>query len=273
VATLGEARRRRRRTAPRRLRSSTALLCVLCLPGLLIVVPGIDGGSRAAGAPPTAPTAAGSTGRWSTAPGSDEHGESGGAGTRDGDRGGPWAGPPGWTSPASCRGSFGGPAAGSLVKTTSAGPDDATVLPGQRITVTLTWKAGDFVWGAPAKVADCVEIGSQLALALTQLRAPGSTDGTATFTYRVPGGTGGQQVCDRGVAWGRAGPGWSHDGDGDAGWGEPGTERSAVLCYTILAASAPEVPQALLLPVAGLAIGTGAFVFVRRRRRAPRHTS
>ncbi len=190
----------------------------------------------------------------------------------DGAPGATGRGPSGSELGELCHEVFHGPAAGSLVKTTSAGPDGSTVLPGQLITVTLTWKPSEFVWTAPSRIADCVEIGSTISPTLSEAYGPGPTTGTFTFTYVVPaGGTGGQQICDRGVAWGRDdrsntwasghGEGWGHDDN---------TERSAVLCYSILAAQAPEAPMALLFPLAGLVVGGGALVFVRRRRAGTR---
>ena len=185
---------------------------------------------------------------------------------------------PGWSvATKACRHAFDEPAAGSLVKTTSAGPNDSTVLPGQTITVTLRWTPGEFLWTAPSAIADCVEIGTHVSAVLSQVHAPGPAGGTDTFSYVVPAnGTNGQLICDRGIAWGRLGvhgegsenghdetPGNGHDD----GWGHgDDTERSAVLCYEILGAVTPEAPSALLFPLAGLAIGGGALVVYRRRR-------
>jgi hypothetical protein len=59
---------------------------------------------------------------------------------------------------SSCNGAFNGAATGSLVETTSAGPNNSTVSPGQNITVTLTWNTGDFGGHAPSKTDDCVEM-------------------------------------------------------------------------------------------------------------------
>ena len=141
--------------------------------------------------------------------------------------------------------------------------------------MTLTWKPGDFAFTYPG-VADCVTIGSRISTTLTQVHSPAPAGGTDTFTYVVPpNGTGGQQICDRGLAWGRddrGGGGGEGDGRGYGRhdeWGVPlGAEKSAVLCYTILGAAAPEAPKALLFPLAGLAVGGGALLYARRRRAA-----
>jgi hypothetical protein len=151
----------------------------------------------------------------------------------------------------SCNGVFNGSPAGSLVKTTSAGPNDSTVSPGQTITVTLTWNPADFGGNAPSKTDDCVEIGSSLSASLSQEDKPGPAGGTDTYTYTVPsGGTNGQQICDRGAV----------SGTGHSG------EKSAILCYTVMGVETPEVSQAVLLPVAGLFVGGGVLLLVRRRR-------
>jgi hypothetical protein len=181
----------------------------------------------------------------------------------------------------SCAHVFYGRPAGWVKKTTSAGPDWATVVPGQTITVTLKWNPKAF-WGqTPAMTEDCVKIGSRFATVLSQEHKPGPADGTDTFTYQVPqGGTDGQQICDRGGVWAGddddrswgQGQGRGQGQDHDWGWG-PGyggsdqhVETSAVLCYTILAAAAPEAPMALLFPVAGLFAGGGGLWLVWRRQ-------
>jgi hypothetical protein len=158
----------------------------------------------------------------------------------------------------SCNGVFDGAAQGSLVKTTSAGPNNSTVAPGQTISVTLTWNPSDFVGGAPSKSDDCVEIGTSLSTNMSQEHKPGPAGGTDTFSYVVPSdGTSGEQICDRG----------SIAGTGPTG---PDAEKSAILCYTVMAAATPEVPKALLLPVAGLAVGGGGLLLARRRRAGTR---
>jgi hypothetical protein len=155
----------------------------------------------------------------------------------------------------SCNGDFNGSASGSLVKTTSAGPNNSTVIPGQTITVTLTWSPSDFAGSPPDKTDDCVEIGTQISATLSQEHKPGPSGGTDTFSYVVPsGGTSGQQICDRGAV---SGP--NHT-----------PEKSAILCYTVMGAATPEVPKALLLPVAGIVVAGGGFILARRRRAVTR---
>jgi hypothetical protein len=204
------------------------------------------------------------------------------------------AGPsPAWWSHNTCRGVFDGPPRGSLVKTTSAGPSGGSVLPGQKITVTLTWRPGDFSGQRPFLTEDCVEIGSRISTALSQVHVPGPNGGTDTFTYTVPPeGTGGQPICDRAVVsgsfdpWGNWGQGqgngkggtWGsvrsnddkgsgNDGGGQGwGWGKDGPEKSAILCYYTLPAATPEASNVLFLPASGLLVVGGALIVVRRRR-------
>ena len=155
----------------------------------------------------------------------------------------------------SCNGAFSGAATGSVVKSTSAGPNNSTVLPGQTISITLTWNPSDFGGSAPSKSDDCVEIGTQLSTNMSQEHKPGSAGGTDMFNYVVPSnGTNGEQICDRGTL----------SGTGPVG----GIEKSAILCYTVMAATTPEVPNALLLPVAGFFVGGGGLLLARRRRSA-----
>ncbi len=200
---------------------------------------------------------------------------------------------PGNASRDLCRDVFRGAPRGSLVKSTSAGPDGGTVLPGQTITVTLTWKPTDFSGGHPLVTGDCVQVGSEISRVLTQVHDPGPSAAADTFTYVVPsGGTGGQEICDRGVASGDldtethgsgrdGGSSWEEDGlnrgqngsnpggdggDQNGGRGhDDGPEKSAILCYTVLGAAAPEATTVLALPLAGLVVFGGA-VWVRRRR-------
>ena len=70
------------------------------------------------------------------------------------------------TSPglSSCGGMFKGTPPGSLVEITSAGPDDSLVVPGQVITVTMTWDPTDFSGIAPERTEDCVEIGANVTI-------------------------------------------------------------------------------------------------------------
>jgi hypothetical protein len=153
----------------------------------------------------------------------------------------------------SCNGVFNGSPTGSLVKTTSAGPNGSTVSPGQTITVTLKWSPSDFGGNAPSKSDDCVEIGTQLSTSMSVEHKPGPATGTDTFSYMVPsGGTNGQPICDRGAL---------------SGTGPPsGIEKSAILCYTVMGVETPEVSQAVLLPAAGLFVGGGVLLLARRRR-------
>jgi hypothetical protein len=219
-------------------------------------------------------------------------------------RGSGWRGS--WPPPAPkphdpCTGAFQGPPQGSVQKTTSAGPNGSSVVPGQRITVTLTWKPSDFSGNHAFLTEDCVQIGSRPAWQLSQVHLPAPAGGTDTFSYVVPrGGTGGQPICDRGVVAGNFDPqqgwepgkgggagkkdGWVQGGGtsqsgyrtqqggsgqgqtGNGGSGGFGTEKSAVLCYSILAADAPEAPDALLFPLAALLVIGGAVLITRRRR-------
>jgi len=149
-------------------------------------------------------------------------------------------------------GVFGGPRSGSLVKVTSAGPDGSPVSPGQTINVTITWDPKDFGGFPPVSTADCVKIGSKISRTLSQEHTPGPSGGTDHFSYVVPlGGTGGDQICDRATV---TGP-WEN------------TEKSAILCYTLLGAATPEVATPVLLPLAAVAVGGGGLVIAHRRRR------
>lgn len=150
----------------------------------------------------------------------------------------------------SCHGVFSGNPPGTLVETTSAGPSENTVTPGQSVAVTLTWNTHDFGGNPPAKTDLCVEIGSQISTSLSQEHKPGPGGGTDTYTLNMPDDIGGDAICLRAAV---SGPLTS-------------TEKSAVLCYAFLPDAAPEVPNAILLPMAGLLIGGGALLFSRRRR-------
>ena len=150
----------------------------------------------------------------------------------------------------SCHGVFSGNPPGSLVESTSAGASDDPVTPGQMITVTLTWNPQDFGGNPPAKTDLCVEIGSQVSATLSQEHKPGPNGGWDSYTFTAPYGNGGQPICVRTAV---SGPITS-------------TEKSAILCNSVLAAATPEVPQTILLPLAGLLVGSGGLLFLRRRR-------
>ena len=137
----------------------------------------------------------------------------------------------------------------------SPGPSGGVVEPGQTITVRLNWNPSDFSGSVPDKTDVCVEIGSQISASLSQEHKPGPPGGSDTYRVEVPaGGTGGQPICVRGSV-----SGTGHDG-----------EKSAILCYTLLANPAPEVPQVLLLPLTALLVGGGALLFAWRRRTGKR---
>jgi hypothetical protein len=203
------------------------------------------------------------------------------------------SGQAGWSG-KSCDDVFRGRPTGSLTKTTSAGPTGSTVLPGQTITVTLKWDPRDFGGHGAAVSADCVKIGSRISHTLSQEHTPGPNGGTDTFSYVRPDSTDGQQVCDRGALRGADGDGGDRGGDGGNGgddgegqhdtattesgghdgssWSDDGNDgdqalTSNVVCYTIMAAAAPEAPMALLFPVAGLVVVGGWFFLSRRRGR------
>jgi hypothetical protein len=149
-------------------------------------------------------------------------------------------------------GEFSGPRSGSLLKVTSAGANESLVSPGQTINVTITWDPRDFGGYAPSKTVDCVKIGSSISKTLSQEHTPGPSGGTDHFSYVVPvDGTGGDQICDRATV---SGP-----------WGN--TEKSAILCYTLMAVATPEVPTPLMLPIAATLVGSGLLIARRRRNR------
>lgn len=152
----------------------------------------------------------------------------------------------------SCNGIFHGSPPGSLVETTSAGPNDNAVTPGQVISVTLTWNPSDFGGNPPSKTDMCVEIGSQIWATLSQEHKPGPSGVTDTFDFTVPGDTGGLPICARAAV---SGPITS-------------TEKSGILCYAVLAAATPEAPSVLLFPLLGLCI-VAALLLVRRYRARP----
>ena len=148
-------------------------------------------------------------------------------------------------------GVFSGAQSGSLVKVTSAGANGSLVAPGQTINVTITWNPKDFGGFPPSKTVDCVKIGSKISSSLSQEHKPGPSGGTDHFSYVVPlDGTGGDQICDRAII---SGP-WQN------------TEKSAILCYTVMGVATPEVPKALMLPVAAMLVGGGGLLIARRRR-------
>jgi hypothetical protein len=174
------------------------------------------------------------------------------------------------TKDGSCNAAiFSGPSTGSVVKTTSAGPNDSVVSPGETITVTLKWDRRQFGWLGPAETEDCVQIGNKISR-LSQEHGRAPLTGTDTFSYTVPADTGGQQICDRGVVWGYGSTGgeWSSDGLGEWNGNQSnhGPQKSAVLCYSVLGAATPEAPSVILFPAAALFIVGGGYVVTRRRR-------
>jgi hypothetical protein len=156
-----------------------------------------------------------------------------------------------------------------VVKTTSAGPNNSVVSPGETITVTLKWDNRQFGWLGPAETEDCVQIGTKIS-SLSQEHGRAPLTGTDTFTYTVPADTGGQQICDRGVVWGYGATGneWSSDGKGEwnGNHGNHGPQKSAVLCYSVLGAATPEASSVILFPLAGLFLAGGGYAVARRRR-------
>jgi hypothetical protein len=149
-------------------------------------------------------------------------------------------------------GVFDGAQSGSLVKVTSAGANGSLVAPGETINVTITWNPKDFAGYPPARTVDCVKIGSKISNTLSQKHEPGPSGGTDHFSYVVPwNGTGGNQICDRATV---TGP-WLN------------TEKSAILCYTVMGVQTPEVPNTMMLPIAAIVIfGSGLWIARRRRR-------
>jgi len=203
-----------------------------------------------------------------------------------------------WTPRDSCRAVLRGAPQGSVAQTTSAGPNGSTVLPGQTITVTLSWKPTDFSGNRTTETEDCVEIGTRVSRDLSGVHVPGPSGGSDTFSFVVPsGGTGGQPICDRAAVSGIPDPqtggqgdggssgtsrapleaanqgkdGNDHHGSQNEGWRKDGTEKSTVLCYSTLVAATPEVANVLLLPLAGLVVGGAALLVVRRRRARAGH--
>ena len=149
-------------------------------------------------------------------------------------------------------GVFGGAQSGSLLKVTSAGANGSLVAPGQTINVTITWNPKDFGRYPPSKTVDCVRIGSKISSLLTQEHRPGPSGGMDHFSYVVPlDGTGGDQICDRAIV---SGP-WQN------------TEKSDILCYTVMGVATPEVPKALMLPIAATLVGGIGLLIARRRNR------
>ena len=184
--------------------------------------------------------------------------------------------PPGPKPHGPCTGAFHGPPRGSVQTTTSAGPNGSAVMPGQRITVTLTWKPSDFFGNRAFLSEDCVEIGPRPVVALGQVHFPAPSGGTDTFSYVVPqGGTGGQPICDRGVVAGSFDPqpGRGPSQGENGGSARFGAETSAILCYSILAADAPEASEALFFPLAALLVVGGAVRIAWRRRGSARATT
>jgi hypothetical protein len=154
----------------------------------------------------------------------------------------------------SCNGVFSGSDSGRSFKSTDAGPGGSTVVPGQKITVTLTWTPSDYPTHTLDKTDDCVKIGGTISTTLSQEHKPQKNTGTDTFSYVVPVGTiPGTQVCDRGAVHGP---------------GSYGTEKTNAICYTVGPGTAtPEFSRIIVLPaVGGGVIFVGVLVGTRRRK-------
>ncbi len=126
------------------------------------------------------------------------------------------------------------------------------MAPGQTITVTITWNPKEFWERLPFETRNCVGIGSKISWALSQEHHLDPSAGTDQFSYVVPrDGTGGNQICERAAVSGLFAR----------------TEKSSILCYIVMGAETPEVPQPLMLPTAALVLMGGSGLWVARRRR------
>ncbi len=126
------------------------------------------------------------------------------------------------------------------------------MAPGQTITVTITWNPRDFWERLPFETHDCVAIGSRIWRTLSQEHQLDPSAGTDQFSFVVPrDGTGGNQVCEWATVSGLFAK----------------TEQSRDLCYVVMGAETPEVPQPLMLPIAALGLMGGSGLWVVRRRR------
>jgi len=114
-----------------------------------------------------------------------------------------------------------GPPGDNLTKETDP-PDGTPVLPGDEITVTLTWDLGHFADDALHKALDCVTIDGVLATDLSVQKRDTENDGEFVHTYRIPDDAEpGTMVCDRGFV----------SGDGSSGQFE--REKSNDVCFEV----------------------------------------
>ena len=103
-----------------------------------------------------------------------------------------------------CRQVLSGPPPGGVALRTDP-PDGATVVPGQRVRVTLRWGRRAFAGDSLRRVAWCVNADGRPVEALGGFEAPSPNDGEFSATYVVPDAAPpGSCLCVRGVATGDA---------------------------------------------------------------------
>lgn len=167
----------------------------------------------------------------------------------------------------------------------------STVTPGAPTGGTPfdSWTAGDALPALPAGVAAVeaqtgagVSTGSTTPASWTALGygfttdspAPATAQGTVNFTNSataaVPTSSFGSYTGNGNVNVSAADDSEGTYGSNSAGYTGASVPTSLVACatYTVLGAATPEVPSALLLPIAAMGIGGAAVLVARRRRRA-----
>ena len=96
------------------------------------------------------------------------------------------------------------PPRGDLHKVTDP-PDGSIVVPGQKVTVTITWDVADWEDTALHKVLDCVAIDGTIVPDLQGGESPTDNDGTFVHEFTVPDDVpDGAQICDQAML---SGPG------------------------------------------------------------------
>jgi hypothetical protein len=116
-----------------------------------------------------------------------------------------------------CNGIFSGVDSGRSFKSTDAGPNGSTVLPGQTVNVQLTWIPSDFK--SVSRTVDCVTVNGTLSPTMSDKhKPPAANTGSDTFSYVIPvTASPGSQICDRGAVTGRP----------------PPEQKTNELCYTV----------------------------------------